>query len=176
MQPVVLNVTSQCQQSPSAKGKLQNPPTNVVVSVAVDGLPVTYSPTDSSFTYYINGTTNAGNHIVRVTYYNFAGSTIKDTSFMVSVCTGVGNLIHQSSVRLYPNPASDFLVIDSLDTQLKWQQLQIFNASGYPIQQSALINQRKLTLSTNGFKPGIYFVVLMNRQGQQLTLPFVKIN
>lgn len=86
--PFSLNVPSyglgdRCTANPSAKGHLGNPPYNGTVSVTRDGQPIAYNAADSSFTYFVNGSTPVGQHTVRVTYANSANSVHLDVNFNV---------------------------------------------------------------------------------------------
>jgi len=80
--PTIAGLIDQCQHSVTAKAKLLNPPLTGV-SILVDGATVNYQPNDSSFVYFTNGATSLGNHNIRVSYQNAAGSRHKDSSFRV---------------------------------------------------------------------------------------------
>jgi len=82
--PVVINITAKCTGDATAKAKLTNPPTNGTIAITQDGLPLTYSTTDSSFTYFTNGVTTVGNHLVSVRYTNSQNTVQKDSLYTVS--------------------------------------------------------------------------------------------
>ena len=82
--PAVINIIGKCSGDATAKAKLTNPPTNGTIAITQDGLPLTYSTTDSSFTYFTNGITTVGNHLVSVKYTNSQNNVQKDSVYTVS--------------------------------------------------------------------------------------------
>lgn len=82
--PSYINVSNKCTNDPNTKAKLMNPPVSGTVSAFVDGNPVTYSVSDSSFTYFTNGVTTTGNHQVSVRFTNSLNNSQKDSAFVVS--------------------------------------------------------------------------------------------
>jgi endonuclease I len=82
--PSIINVANKCISDPTARGKVTNPPSTATVSVTFDGTPITYTPADSSFQYFVSNTTSIGSHTVRVTYTVGANSTFKDSVFNVT--------------------------------------------------------------------------------------------
>ena len=83
-QPDVRQVNNKCQNSPTVKGKLANPPLNATITITQDGSPVSYTSADSSFTYFTSGVTPVGNHLVRVQYANPTVTKQKDTAYTIS--------------------------------------------------------------------------------------------
>ena len=79
----VTGVSNKCHNSPTAKGKLTNPPPTATITITQDNAPLSYTAADSSFTYFTSGVTTTGNHLITVKYTN--GSVIKqrDTSYTV---------------------------------------------------------------------------------------------
>ncbi len=82
--PIIINVNNKCNTDATAKGKLTNPPVGATVSVKLDGNAITYNTVDSTFTYFVNGSTAAGNHTVTATYTLGTITTQKDSIFIVS--------------------------------------------------------------------------------------------
>jgi endonuclease I len=82
--PIILNVANKCQSDATARGKLANPPATATIAVTLDGTAITYNVADSSFQYFTNSTTTAGNHTVRATYTTAGGTTFKDSVYMVT--------------------------------------------------------------------------------------------
>ena len=82
--PIIKNVTDKCLSAATAKGKLDNPPRSPgTVKILLDGSPIAYNSSDSSFTYFINSTTPAGSHRVVVQYLYYIHTLQKDSSFTV---------------------------------------------------------------------------------------------
>ena len=85
--PIVLNIKDQCSGYPTAIGKLVNPPVGITITITQDGAPLTYNPADSSFMYFITGTTAPGNHAIHIEYTNAAGGSFKDSVYTVTAST-----------------------------------------------------------------------------------------
>src|SRR6185503_276805 len=81
--PIILDVNDNCASSPTAKGKLANPPSGATITITQDGVPLSYSPSDSSFQYFTSGITTIGSHTVLVKYLAGCGSREKDTAYAV---------------------------------------------------------------------------------------------
>ncbi|MCX6318086.1 MAG: T9SS type A sorting domain-containing protein, partial [Bacteroidetes bacterium] len=83
--PVIRNISDKCVNAATAKGKLDNPPRLPgTVKIFLDGNPVTYNPTDSSFTYFTNATTPIGSHRVLVQYLYYIHTIQNDSSYSVT--------------------------------------------------------------------------------------------
>ncbi len=82
--PNIINVNNKCITDATARGKITNPPATATIAVTLDGSPITYTTTDSSFQYFVNNTTTLGNHTVRVTYTIGANNAFKDSVFTVT--------------------------------------------------------------------------------------------
>jgi hypothetical protein len=81
--PIILNVNDKCAASPTARGKLANPPYGATITVTQDGLPLSYLPADSSFEYFTTGITTTGSHTVLVKYITASGTRQTDTAYVV---------------------------------------------------------------------------------------------
>ncbi len=82
--PVIINVSNKCFTDATARGKLTNPPAAAIIAVTLDGAAVTYTPADSSFTYFTSSTTTVGNHTVRATYTQGTTITVRDSIYTVT--------------------------------------------------------------------------------------------
>ncbi len=88
-----------------------------------------------------------------------------------------GNLLsvqtwNKEDIGLYPNPTSNELTIDIKEATLP-EALIIYNAIGQRIMSRSINSQRDLTVFTEDFTSGLYFVKLQNQNGE-ITLPFVR--
>ena len=80
-----------------------------------------------------------------------------------SWATGVED--HESSLKLFPNPASDFLTVQGEMTQVK-----VFNAVGQCL-YSQQVNGNEVQISLEGFANGLYFLHVENN-GEVVTRKF----
>ena len=80
-----------------------------------------------------------------------ASNIIKQNSLGVSVAD-----LAQIDFKLYPNPAADFVVVE---TALEQFEVRIFDIHGRELQHFQS-NSSKITLPTSGLKPGVYLVQL----------------
>ncbi len=68
--------------------------------------------------------------------------------------TGIENRI-QPSVKIYPNPFSDYLIIEHTGSNMK--NIELTDISGRTLIHETTTNQR-ITIKTNGLKPGPYIL------------------
>ncbi|WP_367387975.1 T9SS type A sorting domain-containing protein [Lewinella sp. LCG006] len=69
-----------------------------------------------------------------------------------------------SSLRVYPNPTSDFLYFNNTD---QWQYYQLFDARGVLVQQAPLPKGEATTqLDLNDLPGGVYHLILDGREGR----------
>lgn len=69
-----------------------------------------------------------------------------------------------AAVKAYPNPAQNFLVIESLEPLPQASPLAIFNSSGKKVWQGELSNER-LELSLKNWPAGLYTLQALNGDG-----------
>jgi hypothetical protein len=72
---------------------------------------------------------------------------------------------------VFPNPASDYLNIAI--NRLTAQRVQVTNMNGQLMQEAWLDNNNN-QLRINNLNPGIYFIQVIDEQGQTHTQRFVK--
>lgn len=68
-----------------------------------------------------------------------------------------------SAVQLYPNPASDYLMLEGLPVDC---QLRIMNANGQVVQEQSGISTDRYQLSTQGLPQGVYWLSI--QQGKAI--------
>lgn len=147
--PVVTGIDRQCQNNAAATAKLLNPPAAAAVIITQDGLPIEYSPVDSSFIYFVGGNTSVGDHVVHIQYSNFAGVTQVDSTYSVIssvtkaiTITGNVNVTAGQQVNL-----SSSVTNEGPDPQLQWQE-NISNAGWIDIPASTLLTLAYTPLHT----------------------------
>jgi hypothetical protein len=104
-------------------------------------------------------------------------SVVSNTlSYIVNMPTGLNNNILSNSVKLYPNPASNFIVLDSLNLNDRWESSMIIGINSRQYSNKIFINNTtRVKIETNHLAPGLYFVVLQNKEGKKIHLKFVKL-
>ncbi|MBL4706586.1 MAG: T9SS type A sorting domain-containing protein, partial [Flavobacteriales bacterium] len=105
------------------------------------------------------GTSGSGDQV-------FKGSTL--------VTEGVATSINeplQSSVKIYPNPTSDFLNVSHIE---KISQVRIFDISGKIWLVKDGMNQEKVNLSLENLSTGIYHVEITVANGVVYTEKIIK--
>ncbi len=102
------------------------------------------------------GLSNATNAII--------GSTATTTVTITSEDgMGIANTLNSNSVKMYPNPASSELFIQS-ETSI--QQVIVYNMVGQIVQSISGLNHTETSLSVNNFTKGMYSVRLITAKGE----------
>ena len=122
-------------------------------------------------TIFTSSTTNCSNVISSASWsppYSFTSSTdyrvyieINGTNYMSRLAGGQD--INLSEINLFPNPAKDFININS---QQQIESIKIYNMHGSEIYTDATIfdTQKRVDLST--FTTGIYFILINDDRSQ----------
>ncbi|MFZ4797996.1 MAG: beta strand repeat-containing protein [Bacteroidia bacterium] len=78
-----------------------------------------------------------------------------------------------TNLSIYPNPANDLLNISISNANLKNSNIVIYNLSGMEV---GILNMNEATAQFNieGFSNGVYFVKVINQNGFNKTVKFVK--
>lgn len=95
--------------------------------------------------------------------------TVTDTLIIKLIITGYNPITYQNTIKVYPNPTNDQLIIDNGDwAALKGYQLKITNSLGQQVFQSA-INQQLFTIDLSKWPGrGAYFVYVIDVQGNMI--------
>jgi hypothetical protein len=81
----------------------------------------------------------------------------------------------ESNLAVYPNPASDNLTLELVNTSDENANINIYNAMGQRVfQQQANIKAGKLTIDISRFAPGMYYVQLIGTDSKSLSKSFIK--
>ncbi len=92
-----------------------------------------------------------------------------DTSrcYFVSVPTGIANTASVNDLRLYPNPADDYLMIENNGLQIS--SIKIFDLNGRLILSKQLDeNNANTKIDVSHFQNGMYEIELMNNRHQSI--------
>jgi subtilisin family serine protease len=79
------------------------------------------------------------------------------------------NQAHSETFRIYPNPASDWLTVESPDPGI----VSVHDVSGRQI-QCARVRNKKETIPVGHLANGLYFITLHHTQGGGFTQAFIK--
>ncbi|MEX2484293.1 MAG: T9SS type A sorting domain-containing protein [Brumimicrobium sp.] len=157
---------------------------NCVIDVAtsVDEITITANATgvdyqwvdcDDNYAYVPSATsqdftpTENGNYAVIL----IENAICKDTSDCVEITTvGLGDNALNTQVKLYPNPFSEELNIESTDVSI--ETVEILNAAGQVIFSENIFNE-SMSVNTNSWETGIY-IVKVKSKNNVLTYKIVK--
>lgn len=92
------------------------------------------------------------------------GRRLELGSSLVSAITEVAEEEQQRRILIYPQPASDFLNIQSLDG-LELQEIELYDLQGRRVHAENLNNQTQKTLSTSALPAGMYLLRLYSEAG-----------
>ena len=109
--------------------------------------------------------------------YGNAGVIFRmDTGLFVNVEEQRPSVISDNTIKLYPNPASEYTLIGPLRPEEGYHQINIYNVQGILV-RSIKIDQDKqeLKITCPGIPPGIYFVKLIGERSER-TFKLVKLN
>lgn len=81
--------------------------------------------------------------------------------------------IYKSSIKVFPNPVTDNLIIQVPDENAKYS-LQIINSSGEIISEQTMNNTSYKSISVQHLPSGFYFIQLKN-DSEKYTMPFQKL-
>ncbi|HYV90473.1 MAG TPA: T9SS type A sorting domain-containing protein [Chitinophagales bacterium] len=127
----------------------------------------------SGGTYYIDGSMSSvfdpallgeGYHDV---VYKVADSNciVYDTvTVLINVCTGINEITQSPFIELYPNPACDAVIMETLLHNTGWS-IELYDAFGVCLKKIPLDNKEgniRIPVDIHTLSRGIYWLVLMN--------------
>lgn len=111
--------------------------------------------------------TNAGTGIKQITYTytddNGCTGTATD-NIVVRVCTGIEILAKGVEAKIYPNPATNFIVVDVNDKLINGKTI-IVDASGKVVSETLIANN-KSQVNTTALPTGNYFIKILKADGK----------
>jgi hypothetical protein len=75
------------------------------------------------------------------------------------------------SIRVYPNPVSDFITIENM---IHIEKIEIFSLVGQRVLTLNDNNSEKTTINTSNLKAGVYFIKFYSSTTESSTLKFIK--
>jgi hypothetical protein len=79
--------------------------------------------------------------------------------------SGIKQANASKDISVYPNPAADFINIESGNAGGMLQQVTLFNMQGKKVFDKANIGSESYTISTKAFAKGLYFLTVNTSQG-----------
>jgi photosystem II stability/assembly factor-like uncharacterized protein len=95
-------------------------------------------------------------------------------TFMVNIPTAINPVELASGIRLYPNPVTSALIVDSLRLSDTWTTLEISNMSGGVMVTQIISNQTRVEVSVEKLSKGMYVAILRRKNGEAFYYKFVK--
>ncbi len=130
---------------------------------------------------YYTGVAVSGNilYVNNLGYYNIMdtitytvsvnGCNASASDILLAVeCEGINEVNANTLFTLYPNPAKDYVTIET-DLSALGGTLQITDVTGRTLDRLQ-VTSSKLQVNTNQFSAGIYFVKLSDKQGRNATM------
>lgn len=94
------------------------------------------------------------------------GTYLLDVNLTRTTALGVNENQFADNIKVYPNPAKDFVTINSNDFDGELNQINLINIQGQSIFTSITSNQSKIiNLPINNFSEGIYMLQLHTNKG-----------
>jgi hypothetical protein len=105
------------------------------------------------------------------TSYDTVLTTVTDTLLINTTLTGLSVPNNTNTIKVYPNPASDHITIHYGNYGLmNGYQLRIENAFGQQVFQTNIVQQSDYLSLSNWGGNGLYFVHLINPQGNTIDI------
>ena len=130
--------------------------------------------TEFCWQFTADSTVNEGIRVVKIQFlsqgvYYIDGATLNPEDYECPETTEVARIRSELGFRLFPNPASDFLIIEA-PTNFENYRFEISSHLGRLINTSKQDNVSRIPL--HGLEPGLYFVTLRTSAGGQLIETF----
>lgn len=135
--------------------------------ILVGGTPAggTFSGDGVSGGSFDPGANSAGNQQITYTFSDINDCEASATETIVTVlCTGIKIFSVDAKFNIYPNPSSQFLIIDVNDKLLD-SKILIYDATGKVVRES-LLNDLKTKISTETLSNGTYYLKVTNSKGE----------
>lgn len=118
----------------------------------------------------------AGEHTVSWCYYTAQNAAVEEYVCWVddiifpgnTMILNVGSVVADNDVTIYPNPANDIINVQGEDIQY----VEIYNSIGLKVLDKNVNNSESINIA--GFASGIYFVRVVDREGNISTTKIVK--
>lgn len=115
---------------------------------------------------YLDDGTAAVGSVSSMTILTAGGATTKKLVFVVTkTTTGLVTTVKEEAVNVYPNPARDFVNV-KYDPRSGVKSIAVYNLIGKTVQNYKVTDNSSARLDLDNIPAGVYFMRLMNAQGQ----------
>jgi len=116
---------------------------------------------DETQTIEVSGNKDAGDYYFDVTVTNDNCDDSDIIKVTINNITGVNEISLDNSIKIYPNPAKDFITIDFVNTNKSETYIEIYNILGNLKEKKQVISvSEKINISD--YERGIYFIKIIN--------------
>ena len=119
---------------------------------------------NTTLSQYSFDTNDIGNNEIYVTIEDRCGNSAVDT-FTITVAEAMTSTINglvKSNVNIYPNPSSDFILIESKDDRIK--QIELYTINGVIISHF-VVNTKQFPYETSDLNSGLYVLKIYTTKG-----------
>lgn len=139
---------------------------------------------DAKFFYFIDGGTdwseayddvmpsdiniqNGGRLYLYVAPYypGVTGTYLLDIQVTRTPSTGIDEPFSSQAIKVYPNPAKEFVVIDLNEFTDKVNSISLINIQGQQISSTQVAEEKSVRLELHGLPDGVYFIQIDTEQG-----------
>ncbi len=118
----------------------------------------------------------AGQHTIKWTYYTAQNGSVEEYVCWIdditfpgnSLILNVENVVAESEVAVYPNPANDVINVIGNDIQT----VEIYNSLGQKVAEKDVNNSESINIAN--LTSGIYFVRVLDKKGDISTIKIIK--
>ena len=115
---------------------------------------------------YVDDGTAAVGSVSSMTMLVTGGATTKRLVFMLNkISTGLVTTVKEEAVNVYPNPARDFVNV-KYDPKSGVKSISVYNLIGKTVQNYKVTDNSSARLDLDNIPAGVYFMRLMDAQGQ----------
>ncbi len=108
-------------------------------------------------------------------YISQDDDVLREIQFIDDPCiSGIENLIDYDAIKIYPNPATNFLQLVNEST-LEFQTIRFVDVFGRTVQENTLSNDNYLDFDISSLSQGSYTILIHSELGEYLVYHFVKI-
>ena len=108
----------------------------------------------------------AGDYEVSLKVYNDCGDYMVKLPINVDLTTGIVTLGKDAAnVMLYPNPSREYITIDNKSSDIRMEQIMVFNMLGAVVYHETDIRPDKHQLQVNRLAAGIYTARILTNKG-----------
>jgi len=130
-----------------------------------DPLPVWLTFTETGRLF--SGTATSSGDLTIVVSVEDAAFGVASDEFLLEVDPNSAENFDIDGIRIYPQPASDFLIIESVTCE--FERVTIYSISGAKMCEQIISGSERNILKLNGFSEGLYILLLEGEEGKEHT-------